>query len=278
MAVIAYPSIDPVIFSIGPVSVRWYGMAYVAGFVLAGLIFRHLNKRWRVGLSDEDILDVVLAGVVGLVVGARLGYVLFYGSGRYWSDPLSIFAVWDAGMSFHGGLLGIMLAGAWVAKRKGVSALRLFDMGAAGAPIGLFFGRVANFINGELWGRPTEAPWGMVFPGAPGGAPRHPSQLYEALLEGVVLFTIMLVLSRRKRPDGFMIGMLLMLYGVFRIFVEFFREPDVQLGFIAGSFTMGQLLSLPVLLAGGWLVWRTVRAGHGGDSPTDAPEDPATPA
>lgn len=260
MGSIPYPDIDPILFTLGPLSVRWYGLSYVVGFIVGGLIVRSLNKRWEVGLSDDDLLDVVLVSVLGLVVGARLGYVLLYGAGRYWSDPLSILAIWDAGMSFHGGLIGILLAGWWVARRKGISTLRLYDMGAVGAPIGLFLGRLANFINGELWGRPTDLPWGMVFPAAPGSMPRHPSQLYEALLEGLVLFAVLIILSRRKRPDGFMIGVLLTLYGVFRIFVEFFREPDVQLGFIAGGLTMGQLLSIPMLGIGIWLVVRALRA------------------
>jgi len=252
--------LDPIVFSIGPFAVRWYGLAYVAGFIVAGLILRSLNRRWDVGLTDDDVLDLVLVGVVGLVLGARLGYVLFYGAGRYWSDPTSILAFWDGGMSFHGGLVGILLAGWWFAKRKGIRVLRLYDM-AVGAPLGIFFGRVANFINGELWGRPTSVPWGVVFPDAPGSAPRHPSQLYEALLEGLVLFLILWVLSRRKRGDGLIIGTLIGLYGVFRIIIEFFREPDVQLGYVFGPLTMGQLLTVPMVLVGAWLVWRALRGG-----------------
>ncbi len=272
LASIAYPDIDPVVFAVGPFAVRWYGLAYVAGFILAALIMRALDKRWRVGLSTDDVLDIVLVAVIGLLAGGRLGYVLFYGAGSYWSDPLSIFAFWDGGMSFHGGLVGILLAGAFIARRKGVPALRLFDMGAVGAPIGLFFGRIGNFINGELWGRPTDVPWGMVFPRAPGDLPRHPSQLYEALLEGLVLFVVLWVLSRKKREDGFMLGMMIGLYGVFRIFLEFFREPDMQLGFIAGGLTMGQLLSLPMVVAGAWLVIRAVRRGRASQG-TDGPGD-----
>jgi phosphatidylglycerol:prolipoprotein diacylglycerol transferase len=260
MGSIPYPHIDPVLLELGPLQVRWYGLSYVAGFIVGALVIRHLIRRWNVRLTDDDLIDIVLVAVIGLVVGARIGYVLFYGVGNYWDDPLSMLAFWDGGMSFHGGLAGILLAGAWVAKRKGVPALRLFDLGAVGAPLGIFFGRLANFINGELWGRPTDAPWGMVFPRAPGGMPRHPSQLYEAVLEGLVIFVVLWVLSRRKRADGFYIGMLLVMYSVFRIFVEFFREPDVQLGFVAGPFTMGQLLTVPLAVAGGWLVWRSLRA------------------
>lgn len=273
LASIAYPTIDPVAFAIGPLAVRWYGLSYVVGFILAALVMRELNKRWNVGLTTDDLLDIVLVAVVGLVLGARLGYVLFYGVGAYWSEPLSVFAFWDGGMSFHGGLVGILVAGAFIAWRKGVPALRLFDMGAVGAPLGLLFGRLANFVNGELWGRVTDAPWGMVFPRAPGGLPRHPSQLYEALLEGLVLFIVLWLLSRRKRGDGLLIGTMVALYGVFRIFVEYFREPDIQLGFIAGGLTMGQLLSVPMVAVGVWLVWRATRhADTSEDSADDAVE------
>jgi phosphatidylglycerol:prolipoprotein diacylglycerol transferase len=173
-------------------------------------------------------------------------------------------------MSFHGGLVGILLAGALFAKRKGVPVLRLYDM-AVGAPLGILFGRIANFINGELWGRPTDVPWGVVFPSAPGSSPRHPSQLYEAFLEGLVLFVVLWALSRRKRGDGFIIGTLLGLYGVFRIIVEFFREPDAQIGYIFGVFTLGQLLTVPMIVAGAWLVWRAVRAERA--APVPAPQD-----
>ena len=296
LGAIAYPNIDPVLVSIGPIAIRWYGLAYVAGFIVAGLVLRSLARRWEVGLSDDDLLDIVLWSVVGLVVGARIGYVLFYGAGSYWDDPVSILAFWDGGMSFHGGLIGILLTGWIVAKKKGIPPLRLFDLGAVGAPLGIFFGRIANFINGELWGRVSDVPWAMVFPRAPGGLPRHPSQLYEALLEGLVIFIVLWVLARRKRGDGLLIGTLLVLYSVFRTFIEFFREPDVQLGFIAGPFTMGQLLTLPMLFAGVWLIWRalhqehlggvapdSVSAGEGQEAPSEdgvrtASSDPTDPA
>ncbi len=260
IASIPYPNIDPVFLSIGPIEVRWYGIAYVLGFVAAGYLLRSLVRRWNVDLSDEDVIDVVLVAVIGLLIGARLGYVLFYGNGSYWEDPLSVFRVWDGGMSFHGGLIGILVAGAWVARRKGVSPLTVFDLGAVGAPIGLFLGRVANFVNGELWGRETDVPWAMVFPNAPTAYPRHPSQLYEALLEGLVLFLVLFVLSRRRRPTGVVLGVFLTLYGAFRFFVEFFREPDIQLGFLVGGTTMGQLLSIPMFLVGLWLLYRACSA------------------
>lgn len=257
MAALIYPAIDPVAFRLGPLVVRWYGLAYVAGFIAAGLILRRLNRKWEVGLTTDQIVDIVLAAVIGLIVGARLGYVIFYGGVEYLKEPLKILATWDGGMSFHGGLVGILIAGWVVARRLKIPFLRLCDLGAVGAPVGLLLGRLTNFINGELWGRVTTVSWGMVFPSG-GPMPRHPSQLYEAFLEGVVLLTVMLLLSRRKRADGFMLGMLLTLYGTFRILVEFVREPDLQLGFVAGQFTMGQLLSVPVLLGGVWLLWRAV--------------------
>ncbi|MCE5203649.1 MAG: prolipoprotein diacylglyceryl transferase [Coriobacteriales bacterium] len=258
MAYFDFPDLNPIAFTVGPLAVRWYGLAYVAGFVAAGALLDRLNRRWQVGLTRDQEIDLVLAAVIGVIVGGRLGYVLFYGGSEYLRHPLNIFATWNGGMSFHGGLVGILLAGWIMARRFGVPFLRLADMGAVGAPIGFLLGRLTNFVNGELWGRVTTLPWGVVFPGA-GPLPRHPSQLYEAFLEGLVLFVILLTLSRKKRADGFMLGTLLLLYGVFRIAVEFAREPDVQLGFIAGPFTMGQLLSVPMLVAGAWLLWRTHR-------------------
>jgi phosphatidylglycerol:prolipoprotein diacylglycerol transferase len=257
MAALIYPAIDPVAFRLGPLAIRWYGLAYVVGFVVAAYILRRLNRRWDVGLTSEQQLDIVLAAVIGVIVGGRLGYVLFYGGTEYLREPLRILATWDGGMSFHGGLAGILLAGWYISRRLHIPFLRLCDLGAVGAPVGLFLGRLTNFVNGELWGRETSVPWGMVFPSG-GPHARHPSQLYEAFLEGLVLLTVMLVLSRRKRADGYMLGMLLTLYGVFRIAVEFLREPDLQLGFIAGPFTMGQLLSLPMVLVGVWLLWRAL--------------------
>ena len=255
MAALTYPQIDPIIFSIGPFDVRWYGVAYIIGFVAAILIVSRLNRRWQVGLSSDDLVSMFLYGSLGLLIGARVGYMLFYALPQLVSDPLSLFRTTEGGMSFHGGLAGILLAGVLFSRKVGVPTLRLADMVAVGAPIGLFCGRMANFINGELWGRVTEHPWGMVFPGA-GPLPRHPSQLYEAFLEGVVLFAIMLVLARRTRPDGEMTGWLLAFYGVFRFAVEFVREPDAHLGTILGPLSMGQLLTVPVLGAGVFLIWR----------------------
>jgi phosphatidylglycerol:prolipoprotein diacylglycerol transferase len=258
VAVFAFPPIDPIAFRLGPLAVRWYGLAYMVAFLAGWLILKWLDERWGLGLGPDGRAESVLAAVIGVVGGGRLGYVLFYGAGVYWREPIRILQMWDGGMSFHGGLVGILLAGLWIARRYNVPYLRMTDAGSVAAPIGLFLGRVANFINDELWGRVTTAPWGVVFPNA-GPLPRHPSQLYEAGLEGVVLFGVMLLLARRDRPAGEITGWLLTLYAVFRIFVELFREPDIQIGFLAGGITMGQVLSLPVLLAGLWLLWRARR-------------------
>jgi phosphatidylglycerol---prolipoprotein diacylglyceryl transferase len=270
MASLSFPAIDPIALRLGPLTVRWYGLAYVAGFLVAWWILKVLDERWGIGLGPDGRMVTVLAALVGVVVGGRLGYVIVYGVGAYFADPLRILAVWDGGMSFHGGLVGVLLAGVWVARRYRVPFLVLCDVGAVAAPAGLLFGRVANFVNGELWGRVTTVPWGVVFPAA-GALPRHPSQLYEAGLEGLVLLAVMLVLARKRRADGFLVGWMIALYGVFRIFVEFFRQPDVQIGFLPGGVTMGQILSLPMVVAGVWLIVRAVRS----KSPSDgaAPED-----
>ena len=261
LAAIAFPLIDPIAFQVGPFAVRWYGIAYLLGFLGAYLVMRWLVGRWRLNISDDDQLTIILAAVVGVVLGGRLGYVAFYGGGYYWSHPAQILAVWDGGMSFHGGLVGILLAALVVSVTMRIPWLTLCDLGAVGAPVGLFFGRLANFVNQELWGRVTTAPWGVVFPGA-GPSPRHPSQLYEALLEGVAVFLVMIVLAARRDPlpRGVLIGVLLSLYGVFRISVEFVREPDAQVGFLPGGMTMGQALSAPLVLCGValavWSLWR----------------------
>lgn len=254
---------DPVALRLGPIAVHWYGLAYLVAFVGAALVVRWLARRWSLALSDDDLLTVVLASVLGVVLGGRIGYVLFYGGGSFLANPLSAFTIWNGGMSFHGGLAGILIASVFVSKRLGMPLLTLWDLGAVGAPIGFFLGRLANFVNGELWGRVSDVPWAMVFPGA-GPLPRHPSQLYEAVLEGAALLVVMVVLARRlpPRPRGELIGWLLALYGAFRISVEFFREPDIQLGFVAGQWlTMGMVLSVPMVVAGVALVVWSRRRG-----------------
>ncbi len=230
---------------------------------MGGLLLRSLAGRWKLGLTDDDVLNIMLAAVIGVMVGGRLGYVLLYGSSYYLEQPARIIALWDGGMSFHGGLAGILIAGLVVARTMGIPWLTVCDLGVVGAPIGIGLGRLANFVNGELWGRVTTAPWGMVFPTG-GPLPRHPSQLYEALLEGLVLFVVVLWLAWRlpPRPRGELLGWLLTLYGISRMLIESVREPDVQLGFLAGGWlTMGMLLSAPMVVGGLWLVVEARRRG-----------------
>lgn len=246
-----YHALDPVAISIGPVSIRWYALAYLAGFVCAGVVLWRTQRRWGLGISLDDVLSIMIGIVFGIIVGARLFYVLFYGAGYYLENPMEIFMLNHGGMSFHGGLVGAVVGGSLVCWRLGISIPTVCDMGVIGAPIGLFFGRCANFVNGELWGKETDLPWGVMF--ETGGAVyRHPSQLYEAVLEGIVIFVVLYALSRRvpPRPQGTFMGVFLALYGIFRFLVEFVRVPDAQLGYLFGPITMGQLLSLPLVLLG----------------------------
>lgn len=251
-----YPGFDPVAISVGPLAIRWYGLMYLLGFLSGWLLARHRAKQaWR-GWTVEQVDDFMTYVILGVVLGGRLGYILFYQTHLIWSDPLEIFAIWHGGMSFHGGLLGVVLA-CWGFARK--YAKPLLDVGDFVAPLippGLFFGRLGNFINGELWGRVTDGPWGVLFPQA-GPLPRHASQLYEAALEGVVLFCIVWIFSAKPRHRGAVGGVFLFCYGIFRFTVEFARQPDVQLGYIAfGWLTMGQLLCVPMMLLGAWLLLR----------------------
>jgi len=246
---IPYPHMSPEIVSIGPFAVRWYGVMYLAGFASSYALVAYQTKKKAPGLS-KDFLDSLYTFIVlGLVIGARLGYVLFYNPSFYIRNPLDIFALWEGGMSFHGGLIGSVLAGIWRCKRSAKDPWQVADLVIATVPVGLGFGRLGNFINGELYGRVTDVPWAMVFP-AGGPFPRHPSELYEFFLEGVVLFTILWMLKDRIRTAGVLTSLFVTLYGVFRFTVEFFREPDPQLGFVLGPFTMGQILSATMVLTG----------------------------
>lgn len=257
LALLPYPEIDPVIVQIGPLAVRWYGLAYVAGLILGWRYMHVMNRRYAKAMEPKDIDDLLFWMTIGVVLGGRLGSVLFYNLELYLNNPLAIFAVWQGGMSFHGGLLGVIVAEVWFARRRGIPLLRLADLVAVAVPIGLFFGRIANFINGELYGRPTDVSWAMIFPHSD-GLPRHPSQLYEAGLEGLLLFVVLFVLARRpggfERP-GSLAGVFLIGYGLSRILVEFAREPDAVPGYLWAGTTMGQWLSAPMLVGGAVLIW-----------------------
>jgi phosphatidylglycerol---prolipoprotein diacylglyceryl transferase len=244
-----FPEIDPVIFRVGPLAVRWYGLMWLSGFVAAWFIIRSLVRRRSLPLDADGVSDLLFNCILGSVLGGRLGYVLFYNPLYYLRHPLESFAIWEGGMSFHGGLLGVVVATFIFCRRRGLSMLLTGDILVTAATVGLGLGRLGNFINGELWGRVTDVPWGMVFPGG-GPLPRHPSQLYEALLEGVVLFVVLWLLHRRRVAAGIPFFTFFLLYGAFRFTVEFFRQPDAHLGFLWAGATMGQVLSLPMVLFG----------------------------
>lgn len=265
--VLPFPAIDPVIIEVGPFALRWYALAYIVGIILAWRYMRALalNDRLWNGAKRPSALeldDFVLWGTLGIIIGGRLGYVLFYNPAYYLSNPGEALAIWSGGMSFHGGFAGTVIAMILFAWRRGLPVWTLFDLAGCAAPIGLFFGRVANFINAELWGRTTDVPWAFVFPGA-GPEPRHPSQLYEAALEGVILFLVLRVLSHRfqllKKP-GFLAGAFAFGYGIGRSIAEFYRVPDAHIGYLSGFLTMGILLSLPMILAGlALMIWASRR-------------------
>jgi phosphatidylglycerol:prolipoprotein diacylglycerol transferase len=256
LPILTFPKINPVLISFGPLAVRWYALAYIVG-ILAGWFYARAiitsPKLWRgpAPLTVLDFDDFVIWITLGIILGGRTGYVLFYNLPHFAAHPLQIFELWNGGMSFHGGVAGCFVAIYLFARRRGIPVLSLGDIITAVAPIGLFLGRIANFINGELWGRPADVPWAMIFPNG-GPLPRHPSQLYEAIAEGIVLFIVLGVMVRAgalKRP-GLISGSFLLGYGIARITCEFFREPDVQLGFLWGGLTMGMILCIPLMLAG----------------------------
>jgi phosphatidylglycerol---prolipoprotein diacylglyceryl transferase len=256
LPVLPYPAINPVLIHLGPLAVRWYALAYIVGILLGWIYARALIRSpslWGgpAPLTTLDFDDFVIWITLGIILGGRVGYALFYNLPLFAAHPLQILELWNGGMSFHGGVLGCIVAIVAFALHRGIPIFSLGDVTTAVAPIGLFLGRIANFINGELWGRPTDVPWAMVFPNG-GPVPRHPSQLYEAALEGIVLFAVLNILVRLgalKRP-GIVTGAFALGYGVARITCEFFREPDAQLGFLWGGLTMGMLLCIPLMLAG----------------------------
>ena len=252
---LVHPNIDPVALSIGPLAVRWYGLMYLVGFGAGWWLGMRRIGQGQAPVTRVQFDDLLFLAILGVILGGRLGYVLFYKPGYYAAHPLEVFAIWQGGMSFHGGLLGVMAAMAFVARKHSIDYLRLMDFVAPLVPLGIAAGRLGNFINGELWGRPTDVPWGMLFRNA-GDLPRHPSQLYEFALEGLALFALLWWFSSRPRPRGQVCAMFLVGYGVFRFISEFGREPDAFLGLLAFGLSMGQWLSLPMILAGlGLFAW-----------------------
>ncbi|MDR3135907.1 MAG: prolipoprotein diacylglyceryl transferase [Coriobacteriales bacterium] len=257
-----YHALDPVAFFLGPFAVRWYGLGYIFGIAIGAFIALRVARRWQIRFSRDALLTLLLASTLGIIVGARLGYALFYGAGFYLQNPEQLFLLNNGGMSFHGGLLGMVIA-AWITARLLKMPLAtLCDLIVIAAPAGIFLVRCANFVNGELWGAITDVPWGVVFDGA-GDLPRHPTQLYEAALEGLLMLIILLVLAWRRPPlpRGSYLGLFLLLYGVFRCAVEFVRQPDAHIGYLAGGWvTMGMVLSLPLVVIGGGILVYSLKA------------------
>ncbi|WP_226703857.1 prolipoprotein diacylglyceryl transferase [Microbulbifer elongatus] len=247
---LTYPEIDPVAVAIGPLKIHWYGLMYLAGFAAAWwLAMRRAQKPWSPVIKSE-VEDLILFCAIGVVIGGRVGYMFFYNFSELVAHPLSLFKVWEGGMSFHGGLIGVMLAATIYARKIGTTFPTLIDFVAPLVPIGLGLGRIGNFIGQELWGRETDGPWGMVFPRDPELLVRHPSQLYQAFLEGLVLFVVLWIYSSKPRPRLAVGGLFILLYGIFRFLVEFVRQPDVGIEVMFGWMTRGQLLCLPMIAAG----------------------------
>ena len=257
-----FPQIDPVLISVGPFALRWYALAYLVGILLGWVLLKRMvaMPEDKVGRAPVDAM--LNASLIGIILGGRLGYVLAYDPSHYFANPAEIVMVWRGGMSFHGGFLGVILAVIYTARRYQVSILRLGDIVAVVSTIGLFLGRLANFVNGELYGRPTDMPWGVVFPNT--SEARHPSQLYEAGLEGIILFAVLWFVYRRGGRDkpGLLMGIFMVGYGLARFAVEFVREPDAHIGYLAGVITMGQLLSLPMIFAGIVFIILSLRRGQ----------------
>ena len=256
---ILFPAFDPVAIQLGPFAIRWYALAYITGILIGWGLVRRLVQLAPQVATREQVDDFVTWATLGIVLGGRIGYVLFYRPGHYIDHPLEALYLWQGGMSFHGGAAGVILALYFFTRSQRLDFLSFSDRVTSVVPIGLFFGRIANFINGELWGRVTDVPWGMIFPTG-GPEPRHPSQLYQASMEGVILFILLQILVHRpalRARRGFVSGAFLAGYGVARIVGELFRQPDAQLGFLFAGITMGQLLSLPMVFIGVWLMWRS---------------------
>ena len=258
---LAYPEISSIAFSIGPIAIRWYSLAYLFGILAAWFLILRNNKKNNLGYTRQQIEDLAFFVTLGIVIGGRLGYALFYGGSEMWLKPWRILELWKGGMSFHGGIVGVILA-TWLYVRKyKLKFLAVTDIIALYAPIGMFLGRIANFINDELWGRVTDVPWAVRFPNG-GFVPRHPSQLYEAFFEGIVIFVLLNWIwkySKVRNNHGVISALFILFYGLFRIAMEQFRQPDAHLGFFFGTVTMGQMLSLPLIVAGGFILYRNIK-------------------
>jgi phosphatidylglycerol:prolipoprotein diacylglycerol transferase len=262
---IDFPNISPIIYEIGPIPIRWYSLAYIAGILLGHSYIKYLNKHSPEAISGKLLEDILIWLVLGIIIGGRLGYVLFYNFNEYWLEPLTILMTWRGGLSFHGGFLGVVSAMFWFTRKHKLEFFKVTDLIAAAFPLGIGFGRIANFINGELYGRVTNVAWGVRFPHG-GEMPRHPSQLYEALGEGFIPFMILFIVvtkTNARKYKGLTTGLFLLLYASARMILEYFREPDFHLGFILPNLTMGQILSFPILLLGLVIVYIVVRRqGH----------------
>ncbi len=257
-----FPEIDPVAIALGPLKIHWYGFMYLMGFYAVWYLGKKRAKKPYSVIKPEAMEDLVFYGALGVILGGRIGYILFYQFSLFIKDPLMILRIWEGGMSFHGGMLGVFIAMWWFAKKQNCTMLALTDIISPLTPIGLGLGRIANFINAELWGKTSDVPWAMIFPNA-GLLPRHPSQLYEAILEGLVLFIILWIYTSKQRPLMAPTGLVLFLYGSFRFFIEFFRTPDANLGYLAFDWvTMGQLLSIPMILIGAFLFIFSHKKSH----------------
>lgn len=259
---IDFPNISPIIFSVGPIAIRWYSMAYLVGIISGWFMVNHYIAKYKYNISKTTVEDLVFYITLGIILGGRLGYVLFYGTDAFLYNPLLVLAIWQGGMSFHGGIIGVILAIYLFARKVKYPFLGITDLVVLVVPIGVFLGRIANFINDELWGRVTDVPWAVKFPNG-GHFPRHPSQLYEALFEGLLMFVLLNCLWRLKwvrEKTGFVSGLFVIFYGSFRIAMEQFREPDAHMGFYLNYFTMGQILSIPFILIGVYVVIKSIRS------------------
>jgi len=250
--VLNYPKMSPDIVSLGPVKIRWYGFMYVLGFIIAYFLIRNEARKKDLGLNDDQVYDLIFYLILGVILGGRTGYILFYNLSFYLSNPLNILKIYEGGMSFHGGLIGVILGGYIYCRKRKIRFLPIADIGAMAGALGLGFGRIGNFINAELYGRVTTSdfPLAMIFPTDPTQQPRHPSQLYESFFEGFLMFGILYLVNKKNFKPGTLIGSFIMLYGTFRFFIEYTRQPDAQIGFIFNYFSMGQLLCIPMILIG----------------------------